>query len=470
MTRACVHMDVHSHPIAVGVCHESESTRISLIIYQVERTLSATNSSIAMAASKDFLAKHLLRPKHCDATMTVEDMKTVMENYANLASPNIKNAISNFKHSRHTNPMDGIRQMRGCMHKRLGHLHVNGVKGLQSMVVGMDLGKGTSQMLPCKGCSKQASLRSNNGSEYTSKAFDAFLSKHGIVRQTSAPYTPQQNGVVECANRTIVEMARCMLYTQGLRCEIWAEAVSNAVYTRNRCPNKALVNVTPKEAWSGKRPCISHMRVFGCIAYAKVPDEKRTKLDAKGIKCLFVGYCEGTKAYRLVCLESQKIIKSPDVVFFEDKRLSEEDPSGSISQEALEVDHSSKLDDDDDEEDLEVKTKSSEEKEASTTQVEANEDNTITRPSIEQASRPNEGNATLGGSRYPSRVRKPLGEWWMNHILPPGDVEHANVVMHDEPHTMSEAMQSGDAKKWELAMQEEYDSHGQWDLGVDSIA
>ena len=433
-------------------------------------------------------------------------------------------------------------------HKRLGHLHVNGVKGLQSMVVGMDLGKGASQMLACEGCveGKQARasfpsdggtratqvlelvhsdvcgpmktlsfggaryfvtfiddfsrkmwvyilkskdqvlnkfeewkamvetqtghkvkvLRSDNGGEYTSKAFDAFLSKHGIVRQTSAPYTPQQNGVAERANRTIVEMARCMLYAQGLGREFWAEAVSNAVYTRNRCPNKALVNVTPEEAWSGKRPCISHMRVFGCIAYAKVPDEKRTKLDAKGIKCLFVGYCEGTKAYRLVCLESQKIIKSPDVVFFEDKRLSEEGPSGSIGQEALEVDHSSKSDDDDDEH-LEVKTKSSEEKEASTTQVEANEDNTITRPSIEQASSPNEGNATLGGSRYPSRVRKPLGEWWMNHILPPRDVEHANVVMHDEPHTMSEAMQSGDAKKWELAMQEEYDSlmaNGTWEL------
>ena len=179
-------------------------------------------------------------------------------------------------------------------------------------------------------------LRSDNGGEYTSKAFDAFLFKHGIVRQTSAPYTSEQNGVAEHANRTIVEMARCMLYAQGLGREFWAEAVSNAVYTRNRCPNKALVNVTPEEAWSGKRPCISHMRVFGCIAYAKVPDEKRTKLDAKG---------------------------------------------------------------------------------------------------------------TLGGSRYPSRVRKPLGEWWMNHILPPRDVEHANVVMHDEPHTMSEAMQSGDAKK-----------------------
>ena len=151
---------------------------------------------------------------------------------------------------------------------------------------------------------KIKTLRSDNGGEYTSKAFDAFLSKHGIVRQTSAPYTPQQNGVVECANRTNVEMARFMLYAQGLRHEFQVEVVSSAVYTCNRCPNKALVDITPQKAWRGKRPCISHMHMFGCIAYAKGPDEKRTKLDAKGIKCLFVGYCKGTKAYRLVCLES----------------------------------------------------------------------------------------------------------------------------------------------------------------------
>ena len=114
MTRACVHIGVHNHAVAVGVCRESESTIISLIGEQVERTSSATNSSIAMAASKGFLAKHLLRLEQCDTTMTVENMKTVIEKYANLASPNFKNAISNFKHIRRTNPMDGIHQMRGC--------------------------------------------------------------------------------------------------------------------------------------------------------------------------------------------------------------------------------------------------------------------------------------------------------------------------------------------------------------------
>ena len=66
------------------------------------------------------------------------------------------------------------------------------------------------------------------------------------------------------------------------------EAVCNVLYIGNRNPNKVLVDIKPEEAWSGKRPCISHMHMFGCIAYAKVRDEKRTKLDAKGIKCLFV--------------------------------------------------------------------------------------------------------------------------------------------------------------------------------------
>ena len=106
--------------------------------------------------------------------------------------------------------------------------------------------------------------------------------------------------------------------------------MNNAVYTCNRYPNKALVNIALEEAWSGKRLCISHICAFGCIGYAKLLDEKRTKLDAKSVKCFFVGYCEGTKAYRLVCLESQTIIKSPNVVSFEDNKLLEEDPSRSI--------------------------------------------------------------------------------------------------------------------------------------------
>jgi hypothetical protein len=150
-----------------------------------------------------------------------------------------------------------------------------------------------------------------------SKKFDAFLTECEIQQQTSAPYSPQQNGVAKRANRTIMECARSMILTQGLELEFWGEAVNTAVYTKNRCPTKAFDSKTPQEAWSGRKLDVSHLKVFGCKAFAHVPDEKRTKLESKSMACVFLGYYEGTKAYRLMCVETKIIIKRIDVVFIE---------------------------------------------------------------------------------------------------------------------------------------------------------
>ena len=160
-------------------------------------------------------------------------------------------------------------------------------------------------------------LRSDNGGEFVSKNFDMFLAKNGIARQMLTPYTPQQNGVAKGANRTIVEMARSMLYAQNIGFELWAEVVSCVVYIRNRCATAALDSMIPEEAWIGVKPCIAHLKVFGCHAYAHALQEKRTKFDAKAINCLFLGYCEGTKAYRFLSLKSKKILKSRDIIFCE---------------------------------------------------------------------------------------------------------------------------------------------------------
>lgn len=106
----------------------------------------------------------------------------------------------------------------------------------------------------------------------------------------------------------------------------------NVVYTRNRCPTSALTSMTPLEAWSGNAPCVTRLRIFGCLAFAKVPDCMRSKVDATGTTCVFVGYCEGPIAYRLICLETKKIIKSRDVEFLEPKSAFEhleECPGGS---------------------------------------------------------------------------------------------------------------------------------------------
>jgi hypothetical protein len=140
-----------------------------------------------------------------------------------------------------------------------------------------------------------------NGGDFTSREFEAFLMERGIES------TPQYIGPAGCAIQSIVAMAKRMLEARKLEKLLWAEAVANAVYTLNRCPMKVLRSVTPEEMWSGRRPCVTHMRVFRSIAYVVIADEKR--FNTKGTKCMFLGYFEGIEAYRLMCLETKKIIK-----------------------------------------------------------------------------------------------------------------------------------------------------------------
>ena len=92
-------------------------------------------------------------------------------------------------------------------------------------------------------------------------------------------------------------MVRSMIHAQRLNHEFWAEVVYIAVYVRNRCPTKAVDSKTPKKACSGRMPHISHIFVFGCMAYMKVLDRRQMKLDVKGVKCLFLGYYKGTVAH-----------------------------------------------------------------------------------------------------------------------------------------------------------------------------
>lgn len=105
-----------------------------------------------------------------------------------------------------------------------------------------------------------------------------------------------------------------MIHHQGLEKDLLAEAVMNAMHTLNRCSTSVLEYTTPEEARRGKKPSVWHMRIFGCIAYALEPGARKNKLDAKDSKCLLLGYCEGTKVIRMMCMDSEKIIKSCDVV------------------------------------------------------------------------------------------------------------------------------------------------------------
>lgn len=161
---------------------------------------------------------------------------------------------------------------------------------------------------------KLKALRSDNGKEYTNRSFQKRLIDAGIVHQTSTEYTPEQNGLAERVNRTIVERARCMLFEAKLPKPFWAEAVAAATYVINRSPTKGH-KLTPEEAWSGRKPDMSHVRVFGTKTMSHIPKQKRKKWDVKSKECILVGFDEQSKAYRLYDPVKKNVFKSRDVIF-----------------------------------------------------------------------------------------------------------------------------------------------------------
>lgn len=160
-------------------------------------------------------------------------------------------------------------------------------------------------------------IRSDNGGEYVSKKFQQYCNDNGIEQQFTTPYSPQQNGLAERANRFLVEMARTLLIDAGMDKRFWAESLVTAVYIKNRTPAKKIDYLTPYEIWYGKKADISNFRVFGSYVYAHIPKEKRVKFDSKAKKYRFVGYQDGIKGYRLVDPATNQIIVSRDVRFDE---------------------------------------------------------------------------------------------------------------------------------------------------------
>jgi hypothetical protein len=115
----------------------------------------------------------------------------------------------------------------------------------------------------------------------------------------------------------ITEIARAMLNEKNLPNYFWAKAVATVVYIMNRTPTAVVHGMTPKEKFTGKKPDVSHFRMFGCIAYVHVPNEKRSKLDPKAEKCIFIGYSLEQKGYKCFNLSIRKLQVSRNVVFDE---------------------------------------------------------------------------------------------------------------------------------------------------------
>lgn len=170
-------------------------------------------------------------------------------------------------------------------------------------------------------------LRSDNAAEYVSARQSNRLTELGIIHETSAPYTPQQNGVGERENRTVVEMARSMLYASKSKLppSFWEEAIAYATYILKRIPSSKSTS-SPFEKWNGTKPNLSHLRIFGSRTFVHVPDVKRNKFQPKCIEGVLVGFCESSKAYRVYIPTQRKVVVSLDVIIDETRGYEGEIP------------------------------------------------------------------------------------------------------------------------------------------------
>ncbi|KAJ9557645.1 hypothetical protein OSB04_012259 [Centaurea solstitialis] len=267
-------------------------------------------------------------------------------------------------------------------------------------------------------------LRSDRGGEYFSREFDAFCEENGIKHERTSPFTPQQNGLAERKNRTLVEMVNCMLNQSGLPTNLWGEALLTACHIHNRITSR-VIPTSPYELWKGRKPEIDYMKVWGCVAYYRTPDPKRSKLGDRAMKSIFVGYAMNSVAYRFLDNESGVIVESRDADFFEDKFLKDSETTNPISIPSTSRD--------------------------------------VPEPSryIEEPRRSTR-----------TRKEKSLGDDFVSYLVEGSQKKVTREVIftidfEDDPKTFSEAMSSRDAHLWKEAINDEMDSilgNGTWEL------
>nr|GEZ31582.1 retrovirus-related Pol polyprotein from transposon TNT 1-94 [Tanacetum cinerariifolium] len=159
-------------------------------------------------------------------------------------------------------------------------------------------------------------LRTDDGLEFCNREFKQLCIESGIARHLTVAGTPQQNGLAERMNRTLMDKVRCLLIQSRLPKTFWEEATCTAVYLINRSPSTAIEKKTPMEMWSGHPSDYGMLRTFGCVVYSHV---QQGKLEPRAVKCVLLGYLEGMKGCRLYRIdnESPKIVTSRNVVFNE---------------------------------------------------------------------------------------------------------------------------------------------------------
>ena len=299
---------------------------------------------------------------------------------------------------------------------------------------------------------KLKTVRSDNGTEYTEGAFKEFCNREGIVRHWTVRDTPQQNGVAERLNRTLLEKARCMRSNSGLGREWWAESVATACYIVNRSPHSYLDGEIPFKVWSGEHADYDKLKVFGCIAYYHVKDNK---LDERAKKAIFLGYPKGVKGYRLWSIEDSKFIISRDVTFDERSMavvskvmIPSNDDARTSNTQVVEIESRKQPDS------IQVENHD----------VNQDEVDHLDHEEIQQENahvlqqQQEESLATTRPKRNYKQVQKFGSDKPLRHYGQVNLVEYALLVEDDEPVTFKQAIKDKDRESWVVAMEEEMQS------------
>ena len=316
-------------------------------------------------------------------------------------------------------------------------------------------------------------LRSDRGGEYLSDTLQNYFKHRGIVHELITAYKPHQNGIDKRFNRTALNLIRSMLQHMKVPKCFWAEALSTAVYIRNRVTSAALPSdITPHHLWKGFTPDISHLRVFGCKCWYTIPKSKVKKLDDRSRCAIFVGYAESSKAYKVIDLESRKVVVSRDVTFDEKSNACFHSGSESVhfnfSNDNRSSDRESMVSLDTDSNKPEIESEDGNSDANITTQTPhiTNDDPDKTdplAPDLAQASAnedENDGNETehISSEEHVTRsgrVSKPPGTWWQSFSNPTTHNALMAASTRAIPKSYKEAISGPDANFWKQGIASE---------------
>ena len=306
-------------------------------------------------------------------------------------------------------------------------------------------------------------LRTDRGGEYMSDEYEEHLTSRGVLHQLSAVETPQQNGVSERLNRTLLDLVRSMIHAKNLPKQFWAEALATAVYVRNRVTSRSIgKNKTPHHLWHGHAPNLAHLRVFGSKCWYKIPPSKVKKLDERAREAIMIGYADSSKAYKLWDDERKNAVVSRDVTF-DEASIPQANNVSQESQSYMEFNDDSgeivMLDVHDT--DVSVESPAQAVQEVPPSQVEDAEPSLVEDDSEGDSENENEneddtvyGKALFPSSPEPSepprrstREKRAPSEWWKSYVSeeqPP-----CALLSTDIPSSYMQAVSGKDASFWE---------------------